>query len=819
MVFLREKQMMARSSSRHFTTFALVLTLGSGQFVGLRHVAGADYMVHNDWGGTWHDANKSFLELNDGKMCWAGGASNVLSWTGWGAPPQKAFPDEQAIFDYYVEHWTNDGQQVESAWSWWFDGTYDLHDGSYVDRIPHPEDGHPFWVGQYSFRDYYRSSSDYGFSSLPTARQYLDTAYGVTLWIAKGITDSPTGSHVITCWGYSLDTQGNIVGVWITDSDPHNILPDRNLRHYDVSFKDSHWFLSDEYSDGGWWVYQVDALRQKEVHVDNGKVLTLTDITQPVSEPYAAFAQLHVGHSTNGTIIQTGGYTPIRDNLVLGYDAGSRGDYNLSGAGSLQVDENEYLGLMGRGYFTQTEGAHTVNQNLYLGRGPGSKGWYDLSGNSVLQVNGAEFIGYKGEGHFTHAAGTHTVGQTLYLGREAGSSGSYELFDGSLTVHDEVIGYAGEGYFTQHGGTHTIIGDLDIGVEPGSFGSYTHQGGTLSVGGATTLGPGGHFRLAGTIQSSGGVVNAGSFEWSSGSISGTGGVTNTGELTVVDGGEKRIVSSRLTNSGTITQTGGESIMFGGSGTNPAILENQTTGLYDLQGDGGFEKLPYPQIGIIDNAGTFRKSGGTGTSWVGNSIAFNNTGTVEVTSGTLAFAGGYNQTAGATMLNGGTITSTTPMNIYGGTIEGTGIIDADILNHGGLVSPGLSPGMLTIDGDYTQGSEATLLLEMAGLGLGEYDIFNVTGTATLGGYLQIDFLNDFRPMFGDTFDIFTYDSCVGQFDSMYARGFPDYSFIPTYGLTGLALEIGNVPSAIPLPSSGCLAIMGILAARRWGRRHE
>jgi len=154
-----------------------------------------DYLVYEDWGGTWHDADKSLLNRNnDDKMCWAAGAANVLSWTGWGAPPQKAFPDEQAIFDYYVEHWTNDGQQVESAWSWWFDGTYDRHDTSYVDRIPDPEDGHPFWVGQYSFRDYYRSSSDYGFSSLPTARQYLDTAYGVTLWIAN-TTDSRTRSR------------------------------------------------------------------------------------------------------------------------------------------------------------------------------------------------------------------------------------------------------------------------------------------------------------------------------------------------------------------------------------------------------------------------------------------------------------------------------------------------------------------------------------------------------------------------------------------------------------------------------------------------
>ena len=42
---------------------------------------------------------------------------------------------------------------------------------------------------------------------------------------------------------------------------------------------------------------------------------------------------------------------------------------------------------------------------------------------------------------------------------------------------------------------------------------------------------------------------------------------------------------------------------------------------------------------INNAGTFWKSAGTGTSIVSNWIAFNNTGTVEVDSGTLVLGSG------------------------------------------------------------------------------------------------------------------------------------------------------------------------------------
>ena len=50
---------------------------------------------------------------------------------------------------------------------------------------------------------------------------------------------------------------------------------------------------------------------------------------------------------------------------------------------------------------------------------------------------------------------------------------------------------------------------------------------------------------------------------------------------------------------------------------------------------------------IANAGLFEKTGGTGLSVI--SAAFDNTGTVEVTTGTLEFSGGF--------LNSGTILGT------------------------------------------------------------------------------------------------------------------------------------------------------------------
>jgi len=415
-------------------------------------------------------------------------------------------------------------------------------------------------------------------------------------------------------------------------------------------------------------------------------------------------------------------------------------------------------------------------------------------------------------------------------------------FTDSEVAIDEGANLQLESSFTVSG--RNTFGGLGV-VQVGAAGSLGLQSGAAVHGGAPVFVNGGllagsgqdsffvwdtHLSLlSGTVE---GVAVSGSFDWAGGTVAGD--FLNAGNSMAVEGiAEKRISpSTTLTNTGTIHQRGDASIAMCGFtlspwGPWPALVDNKQTGVYDLSGDGDIllgtvetrdgPVHASPGYNVISNQGTFRKSAGTGESVI--QPTFNNRGTVEVDSGTLAFQGGFTQATGSVYLNGGNVSSMTPLSVMGGSIQGSGTILADILNQGGTVSPGFSPGLLTIDGDYIQGPDATLLLEIAGLGWGDYDIFNVTGTATLGGYLEIDFLNDFRPTLGDTLDIFTYGSCVGQFDSIYARGFPDYSFIPTYGLSGLALEIGDVPSAIPLPSSLCLAIVGILAVRRWARRDE
>ena len=111
--------------------------------------------------------------------------------------------------------------------------------------------------------------------------------------------------------------------------------------------------------------------------------------------------------------------------------------------------------------------------------------------------------------------------------------------------------------------------------------------------------------------------------------------------------------------------------------------------------------------------------------------------VDVASGaTLEFNNQFN-------LNGNTLTKTGDgtLNInnrlisdggtvigLAGTLGGSGIVHGGVNNLGGTVAPGNSPGILTVDGNYTQDAGGTLALEIGGLMPGEqHDKLVVNGT--------------------------------------------------------------------------------------------
>ena len=89
----------------------------------------------------------------------------------------------------------------------------------------------------------------------------------------------------------------------------------------------------------------------------------------------------------------------------------------------------------------------------------------------------------------------------------------------------------------------------------------------------------------------------------------------------------------------------------------------------------------------------------------------------------------------------------------GFFQGTGVVNGNVINSG-TVSPGNSPGTLTVNGNYTQNADGTLRIEVAGRSPGQFDLLTVSGHASLAGRLQLVRVGGFKLRVGDRITFLT-----------------------------------------------------------------
>ena len=202
----------------------------------------------------------------------------------------------------------------------------------------------------------------------------------------------------------------------------------------------------------------------------------------------------------------------------------------------------------------------------------------------------------------------------------------------------------------------------------------TNDNASITIGATVTLNTSGGCRdlLLGSatgnpvLTGSGTLTIGGTFLWTSGTMSGSGKtLISAGATLAVDNPNGVTLNGRiLENSGTINWIGGGGMtLFSG-----AVITNRPGALFHVQ---NAALLASSGSGIrFDNAGTFRKSVNAGTSTIGssvigNSVSFNNSGTVEIQSGTLLCNGEFT--------NHGTVNlspATTNRLAAGGSANGT-----------------------------------------------------------------------------------------------------------------------------------------------------
>lgn len=134
-------------------------------------------------------------------------------------------------------------------------------------------------------------------------------------------------------------------------------------------------------------------------------------------------------------------------------------------------------------------------------------------------------------------------------------------------------------------------------------------------------------------------------------------------------------------------------------------------------------------------------------------------------------------------------------IQGGRLAGAGTLSGSAKVNGQL-EPGLTPGTLTLTGNYTQDTNGTAVIEIQGPTPGtDHDVVAIGGSATLDGALSVSF-SGFTPATNDMYTVMTWSSQSGTFSTTNVTGLPaglDMDVI--YDAAGLILTVVEGPSGI------------------------
>jgi hypothetical protein len=447
-------------------------------------------------------------------------------------------------------------------------------------------------------------------------------------------------------------------------------------------------------------------------------------------------------------------------------------------------------------------------------------GLIDIQGDGTITTGNVFAGSFSNKGTVRKSGGTGASTISMFAGFNNVPGGTLDVRTGTLVPWDT------NGSVTT-GGTFTVAAGATLryasqGANNTFTGTYTGSGagtflldrGTLSAGagGATFNFPAGFF------QDKGGVLDGG-----------TGGLTNTGVITVAtDPAQNIFLQGTLNNAATIAVTG-----TGAWSVGSATINNQPTGLIDIQGDGTIT-TGNVFAGSLSNGGNLRKSGGTATSNITLFGGVNNTGTVEVDSGTLALGSAVAQVSASTLTGGtwnvfGTLNLAFPnpatlttnnatvtlsganatfsnlagLTTNGGSLSllgGNKLTTAGPLTNSGTIT--LGPGdTLSVTGAYTQ-TAGGLRVQIGGTpASGQFGKLAASGAANLAGTLTVSLVNGFTPGVNQSFPVVTFASRNGDFTTNNGLTFPGGQFLRAFHAGDLTLTTSVAANAGALQFSG------------------
>lgn len=557
-------------------------------------------------------------------------------------------------------------------------------------------------------------------------------------------------------------------------------------------------------------------------------------------------ADLYVGDFGSGNLTIQNGGTVFSASGYLGVNSGSSGSVTVQGAGS----------------------SWTNSADLYVGASPSAGGG---TSSGTLNVNNAGTVNVAGTLQVWDGGTVNLTGGIISTSMLDGD-GTFNFNAGTLNISsnflfdtNQILGnsLSLSGFKALNiGGTTTLNGFSILTLDGGTFstGSLINNGGFAFNSGTFNLtndnlviGTGGLF--GGLVQFDFGqmtnvsnttTVNAGSILALNNSSFSSGITNNNGQI-VIDGFVSSLGGGTLNNAGILT----------GSGQVSASLNNTSSGEVQV---GSGDTLRFTAAGNT-NSGQINLSGGTArfdqdlTNTAGGVITgrgtlyasggLTNQGNIGLSSGNTDLRGDINNDTGGTIIVSGGATatffddivhngteirvSTGSQAVFFGAVSGSGSYtgSGSVFFEGDL-TPGNSPALINMGGDMNLGLNSRTIMEIGGLLRGdEYDAFDINGTLSLGGELDVILFDSgeglFDPILGNSFDLFAAETIAGSFDLWSLAILGDGL---GWQLDVLADEIGStdllrlsVVSTVPVPpavwlfGSGLLGLVGVARRRQ------
>ncbi len=376
-----------------------------------------------------------------------------------------------------------------------------------------------------------------------------------------------------------------------------------------------------------------------------GTSFLLNQVTLQAGTTFSGAGTLNM----DGTTTVTGAVTTTLPVVLLGTVTGS-GKLTLAApmtwdggtvalTGGLEVLAGQTLTLATAGQHVLSSGSLTnhgtvqwTNGELYIQNSidvlNASDGVWEVQGNFTLSSTQCGAPTFTNAGVLRKTAGT---------GRFLVSSCVVMTNTGTLEMQTGYVQFAGvlvtSGQLTAAAGTSFLLNQvtLQAGTTFSGAGTLNMDGTTTVTGAVTTTLP---VVLLGTVTGSGKLTLAAPMTWDGGTVALTGGleVLAGQTLTLATAGQHVLSSGSLTNHGTVLWTNGELYI-----QNSIDVLNASDGVWEVQGN---FTLSSTQCGAptFTNAGVLRKTAGTGRFLVSSCVVMTNTGTLEMQTGYVQFAG-------------------------------------------------------------------------------------------------------------------------------------------------------------------------------------